>query len=358
MASAIDEEELTTSIFGRILNIVERRTLDAYLKLHWQHTQHFRDKSTVIGLSYEPKVNQNALVNLIQAIRATPDETKQDIISKVFNVVTVSAVQQTMIVRSALRLLAMVDVEAMQFDDVRNLYWNDRESYAKFLKRAFPYQLGESRELVSALKHVSKMSAWSLYKHCNITCKATDNLAHHLLYDASEKVLYVFLHTGFLETVLSFAVDDLDIDGTLNEGYNLPRQLSMEVLVTTSMILFPVGDAKSYDILEKLAENTPRVDVQCLTGSKTMYEIDRAGDFEYHYFANRICDLHQLVLHPPPANALMAWVQNHTSERNVLWIAILGLFISAFFGLLGFITGVIGCVFAWKQLQQGANPGH
>jgi len=86
-----------------------------------------------------------------------------------------------------------------------------------------------------------------------------------------------------------------------------------------------------------------------------VYEVVEAGDFEYHYFASRICDLHQLVLHPPPANALMAWVQNHTSERNVLWIAILGLFISAFFGLLGFITGVIGCVLAWKQLQQGAG---
>jgi len=356
MASAIDEEELTTAVFGRTLSIEEHRTLNAYLGLHWQHTQHFRDKSQVSGLNYEPKVNHNALVNLIQNIRAAQDETKQVIVNKTFTAITVSIAQQKMLIRFALRLLAMVDIEARQFDDVRNLYWTDRESYAKFLNRAFPYQPGESKDLLNALKHVSKMSAWNLHKQCNIICRATDNLAHHLLYDASEKVLYVFLHTGYLKTVLSFAKDDLDIDGTLKAGYNLPRQLSLEVLVTTSMILFPVGDEKSYDILEKLAEDSPRVDIQCLNGSKTMYEVDRAGDFEYHYFANRICDLHQLILHPPPANALMAWVQNHTSERNVLWIAILGLFISAFFGLLGFITGVIGCVLAWKQLQQGANP--
>jgi len=355
MASTIDEEELTSTVFGRALSIEERRTLDVYLRLHWQYMQHFHDKNQVLGYSYEPKVNQNALLQLIQNIRAASDEARKDIISRTFNAVTVSSAQQRMLIRSALRLLAMVDIEARQFDDVRRLYWKEKESYAKFLNRAFPYQPGESIELLNAMKQVSQMSAWNLQKRCNISCRATDNLAHHLLFDATEKVLYVFLHTGYLETVLGLAKDDFDIDGTLQKGYNLPRQLSLEVLVTTSMILFPVGDTNSYDILEKLAEDSPQVDVQCLNGSKTVYEVVEAGDFEYHYFASRICDLHQLVLHPPPANALMAWVQNHTSERNVLWIAILGLFISAFFGLLGFITGVIGCVLAWKQLKQGAN---
>jgi hypothetical protein len=62
--------------------------------------------------------------------------------------------------------------------------------------------------------------------------------------------------------------------------------------------------------------------------------------FAYQYWDGRLAKLHNIVKNPPPANSVVSWLERHTSERNALTVAIVGLFLSALFGLLGFLVGL------------------
>jgi hypothetical protein len=65
------------------------------------------------------------------------------------------------------------------------------------------------------------------------------------------------------------------------------------------------------------------------------------------YWGGRLARLYDVVKRPPPRNMLVSWVERHTSERNALTLAIIGLFLAVFFGILGFITSVIQVVVSW-----------
>jgi hypothetical protein len=49
---------------------------------------------------------------------------------------------------------------------------------------------------------------------------------------------------------------------------------------------------------------------------------------------------------------MFSWFERHTSERNALIIALIGLFLAALFGFLGLLVGIAQLVvsyYAWKQ---------
>jgi hypothetical protein len=71
------------------------------------------------------------------------------------------------------------------------------------------------------------------------------------------------------------------------------------------------------------------------------------ADFSFLYWGDRIAKLYDLTKHPPPANALVSWFERHTSERNALTVAIIGLFLSVLFGFLGVVIGLFQSVIAW-----------
>lgn len=75
------------------------------------------------------------------------------------------------------------------------------------------------------------------------------------------------------------------------------------------------------------------------------------GDFQFIYWAKRLRNLEKLVANPPPSNRVISWVERHTTERNALTVAIIGLFLAVFFGLLGLLVGLAQLLvsyFAWK----------
>jgi fatty acid desaturase len=64
--------------------------------------------------------------------------------------------------------------------------------------------------------------------------------------------------------------------------------------------------------------------------------------------------LHRLVRNPKPQNRLEQWIDRHTTERNALYIALIGLFLAVLFGFLGLIVGIIQTWItykAWKYPQ-------
>ena len=72
----------------------------------------------------------------------------------------------------------------------------------------------------------------------------------------------------------------------------------------------------------------------------------------YVYWGDRLKELGELIRKPPPTTNWMTWLEERTSERNALMIAIVGLFLSALFGLVGCIIGAAQlwiAVVAWKD---------
>jgi hypothetical protein len=68
---------------------------------------------------------------------------------------------------------------------------------------------------------------------------------------------------------------------------------------------------------------------------------------EFEYWGDRLLALSNLIKQPPPGNAVVAWFERHTSERNALTVAIVGLFLSALFGFLSFLVGLLQLILAW-----------
>lgn len=75
------------------------------------------------------------------------------------------------------------------------------------------------------------------------------------------------------------------------------------------------------------------------------------AEMTFEYWGDRLSALHDVVKRPPPANAVVAWFERHTSERNALTVAIVGLFLSVLFGLLSFIVGLLQLILAWMAYK-------
>jgi hypothetical protein len=131
--------------------------------------------------------------------------------------------------------------------------------------------------------------------------------------------------------------------------------LLLETLDSIQSILFPSADDKSSRFLEDLMHGTkPKFDRDCL--SYDGHIRDMPGDFEYRYWSGRLAKLHHLVTNPKPRNRLGRWVERHTSERNALYVAILGLFLSAFFGFLGVVVNVVQAWVTYQAWKYPRNP--
>ncbi|KAI5463394.1 hypothetical protein BGZ63DRAFT_351923, partial [Mariannaea sp. PMI_226] len=79
-------------------------------------------------------------------------------------------------------------------------------------------------------------------------------------------------------------------------------------------------------------------------------------DMSFDYWGDRLSAVYDVVKRPPPRNAIVAWFERHTSERNALTVAIVGLFLSALFGLLSFIVGLLQLILAWEAYKYPPGP--
>ena len=76
----------------------------------------------------------------------------------------------------------------------------------------------------------------------------------------------------------------------------------------------------------------------------------------FDYWAERLSALHNITKQPPPGNAMVAWFERHTSERNALTVAIIGLFMSVLFGFLSFVVGLLQLILAWVEYKYPPVP--
>jgi hypothetical protein len=110
----------------------------------------------------------------------------------------------------------------------------------------------------------------------------------------------------------------------------LPPQLLLETLDSIQNLLYP-NDEKSIKSLDKFIEKYG-YDADTKIFEKHIRELPE--EFEYKYWGSRLVALLDIVNNPPPANRVVAWFERHTSERNALTVAILGLFLTALISFL------------------------
>ncbi|RKK32331.1 hypothetical protein BFJ66_g14071 [Fusarium oxysporum f. sp. cepae] len=236
--------------------------------------------------------------------------------------------------------------------------WQGDTPFLTFIESAFNRGISALPEQQQALTEVilkkKSLKAWKLYQRYGIEIKATDNLVEHLFLDTRRKTLKVFHQVSFLRAHLEKTRHeplDLGFEESLKRG-TLPPRLLLETLVTFHDILFPVmsaRDTKSLDTLKGMIKRNG-FDPE---GRWIEFVRETPSDMSFNYWGDRLAKLHDLVKRPPPANAIVAWFERHTSKRNALTVAIIGVFLSVLFGFLSFLVGLLQLILAWKAYN---NP--
>lgn len=139
---------------------------------------------------------------------------------------------------------------------------------------------------------------------------------------------------------------------------SLPSQLLLETLHSIHYILFPISeDHKSAKLVRSLIRKS-KFDPDLLIHDGCIRALPE--NFEHVYWGNRLRIIQDMTSKPPPKNILVSWVERHTSERNALSVAILGLILVVVFGFLSLLVGVaqlIVSILAWKYPQWVSGCG-
>ncbi|KAF4448818.1 hypothetical protein F53441_7810 [Fusarium austroafricanum] len=213
--------------------------------------------------------------------------------------------------------------------------WEGNTSFLSFVESVFsagaPHgqHFDQTPRVIEAISHKKSLKAWKLNKRYEIEIIGTNNLLEHLLLDPKTRTLKVFHQVFFLRAHLEKSRDeplDLSFEDSLRMG-TLPPRLLLETLVTFHEILFPI---------------TSIMDTKWIDFVRT-----DAADMGFNFWGERLARLYDVVERPPPTNAIVAWFERHTSERNALTVAIIGVLLSVLFGLLSFIVGLLQLILAW-----------
>jgi hypothetical protein len=137
---------------------------------------------------------------------------------------------------------------------------------------------------------------------------------------------------------------------------SLPPQLLLETLYTIYFILLPLSeDPKSERMARKLVRSTRQgadgFDTNLLVYDGLVRPLSELENFKLVYWATRVRTLQEIVTNPPPNHWVVSWIERHTSERNALTVALIGVFLAVLFGLLSLLVGVaqlVVSILAWK----------
>ncbi|KAF7917219.1 uncharacterized protein EAE98_010324 [Botrytis deweyae] len=299
-------------------------------------------------------------------LRANPQSTREEFRTKVFPNISTdpeSVIDQERAINVAVQIMLMIDCsdkdrhyEGYEIGGFRPVSWNSSEQFADFVKKVFPMDVHDQEKVRTALKEKNALKCWKLRKRAHIKFVSTDNIAEHLLYDPQDNVVRLFRQTAFLKAHLRLSASQpiqLGIAESLKLG-TLPPQLLLETLYSLQCILFPPTDEKSSRFLENIIQEAEAsFDPDCLLYEG--YNRPVPENFEYHYWGDRLAKLNHLVTHPRSSHRIGQWIQRNASERNALFVAILSLVLSAFFGFLSVILGMFQAWVAYMSWKAQVN---
>ncbi|KAH7035717.1 uncharacterized protein B0I36DRAFT_318948 [Microdochium trichocladiopsis] len=227
--------------------------------------------------------------------------------------------------------------------------WEPQEPFLTFLQNLFstgPSTTAGQPGGIHTIYDQKKLKLWKLHSRFDLEIVGTNDIFEHLKLDPMARTLKIFHQVAFLRAQLRLA-DGLPLEMNFEESLKrgcLPPQLVFETLVLNQLILLPVlTDRRSNNLLEKLIRRNG------FDPTMRDYDIVRQipPDFVFSVWAARLDELHDFIKRPPPGNSIVAWFERHTSERNALTVAILGLFLTVVIGIFGLVVAVLQLVLAW-----------
>ncbi|KAL6693793.1 hypothetical protein J3F84DRAFT_379934 [Trichoderma pleuroticola] len=246
-------------------------------------------------------------------------------------------------------------------EDAYPVKWLPNQTFIQFFHAAFPT---DSEDCWYSNNKCKDLTAWSLRKRLGIVIIPTNDLAEHLVYNPKRKTLAVFHQVEYLKAQVRYTADrslEESIEMSFANG-TLPPQLLFETLYTIYEILFPYVTDDESDALARELTTTNGLD----NASDSAFDpnlmvwdgLFRTGQssscFEFVYWTKRLRNLQAAVDHPPPSNMVVSWAERHTSERTALTVALIGLFLTALFGLLSFLVGIAQLVVSLEQNKLGS----
>ncbi|KAI1170938.1 hypothetical protein F4777DRAFT_89489 [Nemania sp. FL0916] len=310
------------------------------------------------------------LLTYTRSLYNNPSLSRDELLEKSLSAKDVIPKEREYVASVATKLAFMIDCTSKDYysenfrakdDSLRPIKWEGNERLIDFLEKSFLYDIAQTaaqqEKTSEALLRKNALKAWKLTRRYRIKIRATNNLFEHLLYDPRERVLKVFHHMAFLRAHLKRSKNeslDLGFQKSLELG-TLPPQLLFETLVSFHAILFPiasVGNKKSRSLLKKLIR-TQNFDQD---GLWVEFVRPIPSDITFTYWGDRLAKIYDVVKRPPPRNAFVSWLERHTSERNALTVAIIGLFLAVVFGFLAFIIGLVQLVVSWLAWRYPVSP--
>ncbi|KAI6080367.1 hypothetical protein F4821DRAFT_251651 [Hypoxylon rubiginosum] len=298
----------------------------------------------------------SAIIQAVETLKCKCHITKDTLMEQLFPHMTRS--EQGRSLRTLIQITFMLDTASseiysdacpLHYGEAFPVIWDDSQSLADFIQSTLSpstYQITESH---------NKLKAWKLKHRHGIQIVPTNDLIQHLLYDSRTQTLTVFHQVAWLKAQLRHAAKFSDTGTTqefLARGV-LPPQILRETLYSIYRILFPLDEKSAKFARRLVAEHNGTyngsLDDSLLSDPGEIHDI--AKPFEFAFWGKRLKRLEDIVAHPPPTNALISWFERHTSERNALSVAIVGVFFAAFFGLLGVLVSAAQLVvsyYAWK----------
>ncbi|KAL4904657.1 hypothetical protein BDW74DRAFT_168263 [Aspergillus multicolor] len=317
--------------------------------------------STAIQVD-EPVFTSHAdVLQCVERLRQNPSLTRQQLADTLSPNGSASQKEKDVALESMVRVVFMLDCSQTYARSFRVGYysptaWNSNDPFFAYVQRALPMHTGS----FDVHRHKKALKAWKLKKRHNLQFRPTDIIAEHLLYDPSTRTVQVFHHTAYLQAhysrcasqpITQQAPDSL-------KGGTLPPQLLLETLHSIHYILFPMSNdprGRSRALLSSLMRKQNfDPDVEWV---ESYTRADVPSDFAYQYWNDRLEILYRIVKDRPPRNRFVSWIERHTSERNALTVAILGLFLSALFGFLACLIGIaqlVVSILAWKRPKEPA----
>ncbi|CAM1508011.1 Fc.00g048590.m01.CDS01 [Cosmosporella sp. VM-42] len=311
------------------------------------------------------KTHKNVL-SCVQILKSKPTSTLNEFSDEAFKNCDAKDAEKEYATRAVVSAAFMINCaskdhysEGFQSDSAMRVKWEANQEFSRFVEQAFTSELSQNPNSDAQNKAITQkdsLKAWKLVKRSKIKIRPTNNLIEHLLYDPKDRILRVFHQTMFLQTQLKRwkGVEfDLNFEHSLRLGI-LPPRLLFETLVSIHCILFPVaniGNKRSMKLLKKLIRK------HGFDAEATWVEFVRPipDDFAFKYWGSRLAELYEVVKRPPPTNSLISWFERHTSERNALTVAIIGLFLSVLLGLLSLVVGILQLIVAWLAWKEAES---
>ncbi|CAG9938596.1 unnamed protein product [Clonostachys rosea f. rosea IK726] len=358
LPTEVERRDLIKALFGEsLVNQANTQRFDAYFQHYYSAVCPASTGDAVIELDTPALRSHGDIINCVNLITRNPQISFDAFIQSAVDSKTggsSSQMEKEHIARITTEVAFAINCSLKEYyahnlldNFSHHVKWEGSVSFVTFIQDAF-----DSVSLPCNKPHQDRskkqLKAWKLSKRFSIKIRKTNNLLEHLILDPKNMTLKVFHQVSFLRAHLEKTKNeplDLSFEESLKRG-TLPPKLLLETLLTFHDVLYPVAsvrDKRSRASLDTMIQK------HGFDPESRWIEFVRATpmDMKFDYWGSRLSVLQGFVKKPPPPNALVAWFERHTSERNALTVAIIGLLLAVIFGVLSFIVGLLQLILAY-----------